>query len=254
MIMPIAKELSERTGCTPSQLTARQTKIGLRGEGALLQKPQCFREILKEHTGRVLALVECRGELVPASRDKTIKKVWDPSIWTCQETLQRHTSAVNAIAECSGQLVSGSDDRTIKVWDPSTGVYLETLHTSIVKVLEEFGGQLVSGSDDRPIKVWDPRTWTCQETLQGHTDLVMALVECSGQLVSRSYDNTIKVWDPSTWVCQETLRGLSLASMVSSCQGTRHAICGIHRPGHAKRCWRDTPNLSMLLQNAVGSL
>ena len=73
----------------------------------------------------------------------------------------------------AGLIASGSTDYTVKIWNSSTGEYLNTLegHSDWVYCVQfnpTDPSQLVSGSRDTTIKVWNVSDGKCLQTLTGH--------------------------------------------------------------------------------------
>ena len=87
--------------------------------------------------------------------------------------------------------MSGSSDWTLKVWDASTGEYLQTLR-----------GHTGWAWRRRPVK---PRV-NCSSTPRGAQVKCVAALS-NDRVVSGSWDNTLKVWDASTGRCLQTLTG-----------------------------------------------
>jgi WD40 repeat protein len=67
--------------------------------------------------------------------------------------------------------------------------------------------QLASASYDDTVKIWDASSGEYLQTLEGHRHSVhsVAFSHDSAQLASASYDKTVKIWDASSGECLQTL-------------------------------------------------
>jgi len=92
-------------------------------------------------------------------------------------------------------LASGSDNETIKLWDPNTGVVLQTLEghsTSISSVTFSPTGKLLASgssdifSSDSIVKLWDTGTGAVLQTLEGHSRNVSSVAFSPGGKVVAS--------------------------------------------------------------------
>jgi WD40 repeat protein len=96
----------------------------------------------------------------------------------------------------------GSEFGEVKIWDLSTGRWLDLLgHTNAVECVacSPDGRRLVTGSEDRTIKLWDTATGEEVFTLRGHTSGVesVAFSPDGRRIASGSDDRTVRVWDTS---------------------------------------------------------
>ncbi|KAF3178301.1 hypothetical protein TWF788_007480 [Orbilia oligospora] len=106
-------------------------------------------------------------EMIASSWGRKIR-IWNTSTWKLLHVFQRHTAEVNQIAFApdSKTLASASHDRTVRVWDPATGILLQTLnsHSGLGGVAFSGDGKLLaSASFDSTIQVWDVATWAPQQ-------------------------------------------------------------------------------------------
>ena len=114
-----------------------------------------------------------------------------------------------------GQLLaSGSDDRMVRIWDVSSGQYLDLPgHTDVVRsVAFSPDGRILasgSGSDERTVRLWDVHTGQCLNTLRGHSNGIwtVAFNPQGDILATGSDDLTVKLWDVRTGQCLNTLQG-----------------------------------------------
>jgi WD40 repeat protein len=125
-------------------------------------------------------------------------------------------------------ITTTSVDRTAKIWNPITGVCLQTLvgHENVVHSCEfsHNGMFLATASWDNTAKIWNPITGVCIRTFNGHNDFVLncAFSPDDAFLATASSDSTAKIWDSTTGVCLHTLRGhgLAVGTCMFSADGT----------------------------------
>ena len=104
---------------------------------------------------------------------------------------------------------------TVKLWNPATGVLLQTLsgHSSPVLSVawSPDGGTLACGSGDRTVRLWDAASGRLLRTLTGHLDAVRSVAwSADGKtLASGSGDSTIRLWDAASGRPLRTLSGHS---------------------------------------------
>jgi WD40 repeat protein len=156
---------------------------------------------VRGHGGAINALVLCRGKIVSASSDHTIK-VWGTSgDWDCERTLEGHTHWVYALAVlpmlpvCSAGPAPGGGGHRVDDAESS-----ENLPPMLPMLLVSAGG-------DNTVRVWLPnKDWDCAAVLADHVDAVYCLAvlpparfgsSSRGRLriVSGSEDTRIKVWE-----------------------------------------------------------
>jgi WD40 repeat protein len=162
-----------------------------------------LRNMLREHSGQVNAIVvTVSGAVVSASDDGTLK-VWDAVAGRVVRTLAGHRSQVNAVAVTADRrwIVSGSSDSTICVWDFDTGrmVRSATAHTEGVLgiAITHDGSLIASGGRDRDIKIWNLPDCRLNRTFGACDESVQALAFTSDDatLVSAGHDATVRIWD-----------------------------------------------------------
>ena len=96
---------------------------------------------------------------------------------------------------------SGSDDKLIKIWNASTGDFIDNLvgHTDCAYflVMTSDDANLVSAGWDHQIIIWDWRERVIQSTITGHSNEVfnILLTPDDKYLVSGSRDCTVVVWN-----------------------------------------------------------
>jgi WD40 repeat protein len=70
-----------------------------------------------------------------------------------------------AFSHDSTWLASASYDRTVKIWDATSGAYLQTLkgYSRIVSLVafSHDSTRLASASDDKTVKIWDATSGAC---------------------------------------------------------------------------------------------
>jgi WD40 repeat protein len=109
--------------------------------------------------------------------------------------------------------VPGSSDRTVRLWDVTTGKWLQTLegHTDWVTsvAFSTDGTRLASASYDKTIRLWDVTTGKWLQTLEGHTDWVTSVAFSTNgtRLASASSDETVRLWDAVTGALLTILEG-----------------------------------------------
>lgn len=168
--------------------------------------------------------------------------LWNISTNTRMTFSTPHTAQVNCLKLLSdGKLASGSDDKYIKIWDPLTGVLLQTLSDNTtnarITTLEQLtsNGYLISGnscygktcagyclcstSTEPSIKVWNINTKSIVHTISNpHGKLsIYCLQELAslGLLASGSYGGgsgssdgpNLKLWNMTTYSLVRSLDG-----------------------------------------------
>lgn len=140
--------------------------------------------------------------LVSCSDDFTIY-LWSPTDNKnpiCRMT--GHQQLVNHISfSPDGRYIaSGSFDKKIKIWDGTTGKFINTLTGHVGSVYQVCWSAdsriLASASKDSTVKLWKPSNHHCIISLPGHSDEVYTL-DWSGdgqRLASGSKDRTIKMY------------------------------------------------------------
>jgi WD40 repeat protein len=118
-----------------------------------------------------------------------------------------------AFSHDSMRLASASRDKTVKIWDASSGAYLQTLegHSREVNsvAFSHDSTRLASVSGDKTVKIWDASSGAYLQTLEGHSReaILVAFSHDSTRLASASMDKTVKIWDASSGACLQTLEG-----------------------------------------------
>ncbi|KAL7800228.1 WD40-repeat-containing domain protein [Trichoderma ceciliae] len=136
---------------------------------------------------------------------------WGP----CLQTLDCHNHyviSVDFFADTK-QVVLASNDHTVKIWDISTGIYIQSFkgHSAEISSVAFSGdGTLASGSHDNTVRIWDIVAGTLIQTLYGHSEPVNSVAfSGDGKLASGSHDNTVRIWDIVAGTLIRTLYGHS---------------------------------------------
>ena len=113
----------------------------------------------------------------------------------------------------NAKLALGSSDKTIRIWDISSGKYVQILtgHDKSVVAMawSSDGNYIVSGSSDKAVRIWDAASKEALHTIVGHKDRITTLAYSNdGKYVaSGSYDETVRLWDAHTGECLAMLAG-----------------------------------------------
>lgn len=127
---------------------------------------------------------------------------------------QGHTQTVWTLAwSPDGKtFATSSNDGTIRVWNPLTGVNLQTIQTTSLVWTVNWspdGQKLVSAGTEEKIPVWDVSTGHCLQVIAtpAHRAKVAVWNVSGDSIISGGDDGTIKVWHSSTGECLQTLSG-----------------------------------------------
>ena len=151
--------------------------------------------------------------------------VWNVDTGELLKTLIGHDEfeSINSIVfSPDGKIIaSASDDKTVRLWNPHTGLLIQTLkHTAHVKdvVFSADGKTLISAGDDG-IRIWNSNTAESNDFIE--IPAVSVVFSPDGKtLVSGSSDG-IRVWDAHTKELLKTIVGYSdsVSSVVYSPDG-----------------------------------
>ena len=116
-----------------------------------------------------------------------------------------HSARIHCVQYSNGGnlLATSSHDRTIKIWEASTGRWLETLrghHAGVGRVLffpdEE---RLVSAGYDNSVKIWRLDDWVRSTVLSDHLGFISCVAfSPDGRMLAASGENSIRIWDAQT--------------------------------------------------------
>ena len=116
-----------------------------------------------------------------------------------------HSSHIKCVQFSNGGnlLATSSHDKTIKIWEASTGRWLETLrghHAGVGRVLffpdEE---RLVSAGYDNSVKIWRFDDWVRSTAFSDQLGFIWCIAfSPDGRLLAASCDNSIRIWDAET--------------------------------------------------------
>lgn len=145
-----------------------------------------------------------------------IKGTWN----ACLQTLEGHGGSVSSVAFLpdSGRLASGSGDRAVKIWDPHSGVCLQTFQVGRAPSLLAFDkGSSTLRTEHDMLKIEGfPSSYTTSASsdTQG---LSCPLVGITSDLVWLTRDSTRTLWIPSDFrpsctAISSTTIGLGVAS------------------------------------------
>lgn len=109
-----------------------------------------------------------------------------------------------------GRIVYGSDDSNLRIWNPDTGVCLQTLkeHFGSIRCLAVLSdGNIVSVSAGGSFDIWDPNTGDLLRRVESQPHKVNCLAALSDcRIVSDGFDDTLRIWDLNTGECLQTIR------------------------------------------------
>ena len=172
------------------------------------------------HTGQVRALKLINSTTLASGSDDNSIKIWDLTSLQCLNTIIVDCPPTFVLAFevlINGNIVAGLENGKISIWDPNTGVLVQSLidHTARVNTLELLSnGDLASGSDDHMIDVWDLISYNLKYKIDAG-DCVNSLKELNdGNLASAQSDSNINVWllDNSIITASVNLNILSIGS------------------------------------------
>src|SRR3990167_5381169 len=107
-------------------------------------------------------------------------------------------------------VITVSADNTARIWDATTGQYLQTLKHNDYVHSAHFSSDnklIVTASRDNTAKIWDAATGQCLQTLQDNGPVYSAQFSSDNKLiVTKSDDHTAKVWNIATGRCSQTLK------------------------------------------------
>ncbi|KAI8087185.1 WD40-repeat-containing domain protein [Thamnidium elegans] len=120
-----------------------------------------------------------------------------------ESTLKGHKGPVNDVCyNKSGQYcLSAGKDRSVRLWNPATGLLLQTYNGHARDVLtvavSSDNGKIASGGVDRTVLLWDVSSGEITRRYTAHWERVNAVAfnDDSTVLLSGSFDATIRLWD-----------------------------------------------------------
>lgn len=193
-----------------------------------LSTNECIK-VLEGHSDFVRVVkVTPDGSRVVSGSDDTTVRVWNIYTGKCLSVLNGHTEPINKIYITldgrymvsatmnfivGGRAVSRSRDNSIRLWDLSTGKFLNALfiHTDMVMSLSitPDGKRVISGGMDKKLIIFDLLSGSTIRVLSGHTAGItcIALTRDGKRAVSGSFDMTLRLWDLETGKCLRVLLG-----------------------------------------------
>ena len=177
---------------------------------------------------RVVIFHPRRSALVSASQDNQICiwKVVSPSnkleknliLENCFHLEENESHLLRAIAlSPDGEvLASGSDDGVIRLWNSSTGSFIQSFgkfHANWIRSLSfsPCGDMIASASEDKTVRIWDVKTGRCLHTLRDHTGRVWSIAfhPYNSWLASGDDGLKVKLWHTNTGECLYSFKGYS---------------------------------------------
>jgi WD40 repeat protein/tRNA A-37 threonylcarbamoyl transferase component Bud32 len=184
-----------------------------------LKQPARDPQLLKGHTGRILAVAFHPEENIIASggEDETIR-LWNAASGKLVQILPAdktgsngHRNGVLALAFSPDgrSLASGSYDKTVRIWNWATTesrVFKGHAGTINGVAFSPNGRQIASASSDKSIRVWDVASGEDYLKLENLPEKVLSVsFHAHGQrLASVGADNNVRLWDLVT--TQEILK------------------------------------------------
>lgn len=145
--------------------------------------------------------------LASSSDEEYLVTLWDVKTHEERLKLEGHTSRIwDVCFSADGQMIaSGSDDHTVRLWDATTGKFLNILigankgyESQVWAVAFSPDSQyLAIGSDDHTVSLWDIKQGNCVRLFKGHSSRVWCVAfSPDGQtLASSGDDHTIRLWN-----------------------------------------------------------
>ena len=150
------------------------------------------------HTGNIrVVLILNNDDIVSGSLDKKIK-IWDTASVGLKFTLNEVFWIYGLVQIKNGNLVSFCANGNIKIWNPFTGVLLNSITTtdSQPKVTQLNNQDILISNEYHNLRIFDPTTYQFKYTLTGHIAKVNSVNQLqNNDLVSCSDDNYVRVWD-----------------------------------------------------------